>query len=477
LTTALHVACDKGQAQAFEAASGAGLAQHPRWTIAATMLASSLAFIDGSVTNLALPAIGMELKAGATDLPWTINAYLLPLSALLLLGGAMGDHYGRRRMLIIGVLIFAAGSVGCALAADLTMLFTLRAVQGIGAALLLPNSLGILGSSFEGEERGRAVGIWAAAGAIASAIGPPLGGWLVDTVGWRAIFYLNLPLAGAAILIAWRYVDESAESKDPLDWQGAILATAALGALTWTLTRWSSQHLVSIQTWLGLATGIVFSVLFVVTERHRGDRAMMPLSLFSSRPFVGLSLLTFLLYGALGGLLMLLPYVLIVGGDYSPTKAGLALLPFSIVVGAASPLAGRLTGRIGPRWPLTLGPIVTGLGFALLMRADPHESYWTSILPGMVVIALGMSGAVAPLTTAVLSSVDEHHTGTASGFNSATARTGGLIATALSGAVIAETGLDLIDAFQIAAVIAAILATLAGVAAYLTLGNNSQTHR
>lgn len=196
---------------------------------------------------------------------------------------------------------------------------------------------------------------------------------------------------------------------------------------------------------------------------------MMPLSMFASRAFVGLTILTFLLYGALGGLLILLPYLLIVGGDYSPTQAGLALLPFSIVIGAASRAAGRLTEKIGPRWPLTIGPIVTGLGFALLVRADPHASYWSSIFPGMAVIALGMAGAVAPLTTAVLSSVDEQHTGTASGFNSAIARTGGLIATALSGAVIAEAGAHLIDAFQIAAIIAAASAIAAGVAAYATL--------
>jgi EmrB/QacA subfamily drug resistance transporter len=470
LTISLHVACDKGQAQAAKGMPEGQVVRHPRWIIAATMLASSLAFIDGSVTNVALPAIGKDLGGGATDLSWTINAYLLPLSALLLIGGALGDRFGRRRMLMIGVLIFAVASAGCALASDLTMLFALRAGQGIGAALLMPNSLGILGSSFEGEERGRAVGTWAAAGAIASAIGPPLGGWLVDTVGWRSIFYLNLPVAGAAIFIAWRYVDESPEGSEALDWRGALLATAALGALTWALTLWSSQHLMTAQTWLGLAAGMVLTLLFILTERQLGDRAMMPLDLFSSRPFVGLTLLTFLLYGALGGLLILLPYLLIVGGGYTPTQAGFALLPFSIVIGASSRLTGRLAEQIGQRWPLTVGPIVTGLGFALLVGADPHANYWTSVLPGMSVIALGMAGAVAPLTTAVLSSVDDQHTGTASGFNSATARIGGLIATALAGAVIAETGADLIRAFQTAAVIAAILAVAAGAVAFATLG-------
>ena len=433
------------------------------------MLASSLAFIDGSVTNVALPAIGKELGGGPGDLPWVINAYLLPLSALLLLGGAVGDHYGRRRTLIGGILLFAAASVGCAFAANLETLFASRALQGVGAALLMPSSLGILGSSFQGEARGRAVGTWAAAGAIASAVGPPLGGWLVETIGWRAIFYLNIPVAGAAILVAWRYVDESSEGEGRLDVAGAILATASLGLLTWALTLWSSRHAASLDTTLGFAGGILLLMLFVWTEHRLGDRAMMPLTLFASRPFVGLTLLTLLLYGALGGLLVLLPYLLIVGGSYSPIQAGLALLPFSIVIGVASRLAGRLSERIGPRWPLTIGPIVTGVGFALMTLMNPAAGYWIGVLPGIAVVALGMAGAVAPLTTAVLASVDGQHTGTASGFNSAIARTGGLIATALAGGVVAAPDGTLTHAFHVAAATAAMLAVVAGVIAFLTL--------
>ena len=453
-----------------EGPNGARRPNHPAWTIAATMLASSLAFIDGSVTNVALPAIGADLRAGASTLPWVISAYLLPLSALLLLGGAAGDHYGRKRMLIAGIVLFAGASLACARSSGPMTLLTARAVQGIGAALLMPNSLGILGSSFQGEARGRAVGTWAAAGAIASAIGPPLGGWLVDAVGWRAIFYLNLPVAAAAIVIAWQFVDESSESKGRLDWAGAALATAGLGFLTWALTRWSSHRAASLGSWVGLGAGAALLVLFLLVERHRGERAMMPLSLFGSRPFVGLTVLTLLLYAALGGLVLLLPYLLIVGGHYRPTEAGLALLPFSIVIGTASRLAGRLAVRVGPRWPLSIGPVITGVGFALLVRADPQASYWTSVLPGIAVIALGMAGAVAPLTTAVLSSVDDRHTGTASGFNSAIARTGGLVATALAGAVMSQTGAALTGAFHIAAVVAAALAVTSGVVALLTLG-------
>lgn len=465
MSTALATPCDRGTAEAHKGHT----ARHAGWTIVATMLASSLAFIDGSVTNVALPAIGQDLQAGPATLPWVINAFLLPLSALLLLGGAAGDHYGRRRMLMAGIGLFTVASIGCALAPSLEMLVGSRVVQGIGAAMLMPNSLGILGSSFEGEARGRAVGTWAAAGAIASAVGPPLGGWLVDVVGWRSIFYLNIPVAAAALAVAWLFVEESSEDEGQLDWAGGVLATAALGVLTWALTLWSSRHAASLGTWLGLGAGTILLLLFLMVQRRLGDRAMMPLAMFGSRAFVGLSLLTFLLYGALGGLLVLLPFLLINGGGYSPTAAGFALLPFSIVLGTMSRLMGQLAERIGPRLPLTVGPIVTGAGFALMLRADPHASYWTTILPGVLVIAIGMAGAVAPLTTAVLSSVDQRHTGTASGFNSAVARTGGLIATALGGAVMAESGTALTGAFQAAAIVAAVLATGAGITAFATL--------
>lgn len=470
MTTSLPTACDSATA----GAARGGTSAHPGWTLAATICASSLAFIDGSVVNVALPAIGRSLGASPADLQWTINAYLLPLSALLLIGGAAGDHFGRRRLLIAGTGLFALASVACALAPNLAVLLAARGAQGIGAAMLMPNSLAILGNAFSGEARGRAIGTWASAGAIASAVGPPLGGWLVEIVGWRTIFFLNLPVAAAAMLIARAYVAESAAGEQPLDWPGALLATAALGLLTWALTLWSSHHAGSPGVWAGTGGGLVLLALFLLVEHRRGERAMMPLALFASRPFVGLTLLTFLLYGALGGLLVLLPYVLIVGGGYSPLQAGLALLPFSIVIGAASRLAGRLTERIGPRLPLTLGPIVTGLGFALMVRLDPAAGYWTGVLPGMAVIALGMAGAVAPLTTAVLSSVDARHTGTASGFNSAIARTGGLIATALAGAVIALSGAALLAAFHVAALVAAALACIAGATAWATLEG---THR
>lgn len=442
--------------------------RHPRWTLAATICASALAFIDGSVTNVALPAIGRDLGAGPAALQWTVNAYLLPLSALLLLGGALGDHYGRRRMLIAGTLLFLAASLACALSPGLSLLLPARVAQGVGSALLMPNSLAILANAFRGEAKGVAIGTWAAAGAIAAAIGPPLGGWLVEAIGWRAIYAVNLPVGAAAVAIAWRFVGESAEGRQPIDWPGALLATGALGALTWALTLWSSAHRLTAAGWIGLAVGIAAILGFLHTERRRGERAMMPVAMFASRAFAGLSLLTFLLYAALGGLTLLLPYVLITGG-YSPMQAGFALLPFAIVIGVSSRLMGRVAERLGPRLPLTVGPVVTGIGFALLVRVDPTASYWTSTLPGMLVLAIGMAGAVAPLTTAVLSSVDERHTGTASGFNSAIARTGGLIATALAGGVIAQAGAGVTEAFHVAALIGAALALLAGITAFLTL--------
>lgn len=465
MTTALPAPCDRLSA----AAGPGGKSIHPGWTLVATMCASSLAFVDGSVVNVALPAIGHSYSASASELQWTVNAYLLPLSALLLIGGAAGDHFGRRRLLILGTALFAVASIACALAPSLQILLAARGLQGIGAAMLMPNSLAILGNAFEGEARGRAIGTWASAGAIASAVGPPLGGWLVQAVGWQAIFYINIPVAAAAIFIAWRYVEESTPGDQSLDWWGALLATGALGALTWALTAWSNRHGGSPSIWAALVVGLVLLGIFMLVEHRRGEQAMMPLSLFGSKAFVGLTLLTFLLYGALGGLLVLLPYVLIVGGGYSPFSAGLALLPFSIVIGAASRFMGRTTERIGARWPLSIGPVVTGIGFALMTRVDPHASYWTSVMPGMVVVALGMAGAVAPLTTAVLSSVDGRHTGTASGFNSATARTGGLIATALAGAVIAQSGATLLPAFHMAALIGAAFAVAGGVIAFLTL--------
>ena len=350
------------------------------------------------------------------------------------------------------------------------MLLAARVVQGVGAAMLMPNSLSILGVNFSGEARGRAVGTWAAAGAIAGAAGPPLGGWLVESVGWPAIFYINLPVAAGAIgLAVWAVEDRPGEAR-ALDWTGALLATLALGALTWGLTLWSNARMFDAVSGGAAAAGVILLALFALVEHRRGDRAMMPTALFATRAFVGLTLYTFLLYGALGGLILLIPYVLIEAAGYTPLQAGLALLPFAIGIGLGSRLAGQVTERIGPRWPLTIGPSVVAAGFAVAALTDPTGSYWTGPFPALATIASGMAVAVAPLTTAVLSSVDDGYEGTASGFNSAIARTGGLIATALAGAVIASSGAALVETFRYAAAIGAALALLAAVSAFATLG-------
>jgi EmrB/QacA subfamily drug resistance transporter len=430
---------------------------HPRWVLITTILASSLAFVDGSVTNVGLPAIGESFKAGDVDLPWIINAYLLPLSALLLLGGAAGDRYGRMRLLVFGTALFGAASVACALAPSLAWLLAARGAQGVGAAILMPNSLAILGDAFTGEARGRAVGIWASIGAVMAAIGPVLGGWLIDTVGWRAIFLINLPLVIGAIGLALVFVKDSRTKAGvpALDWLGGLLATLALGILTWGLTIGSGHGGWTALAIMAVASAIVLMLGFLAVERFKGDHAMMPLALFGSSTFVGLTLLTLLLYGALGALVVLIPDVLIKAAAYSGTKAGSALLPFALVLALASPLMGAIAGRIGSRVPLAIGPLIVAGGFLLLLRIGNHADYWTEVLPGILVTSIGMAGAVAPLTTAVLGSVGHRHTGAASGLNSAMARIGGLIATALLGGVLGAAGPALIGGFHTVAWICA----------------------
>jgi EmrB/QacA subfamily drug resistance transporter len=445
-------------------------AAHPRWTLVACILASSLSFVEGSVLNVALPAIRASFGAGASEVQWVVNAYLLPLSALLLLGGALGDQYGRKRLLISGTGLFAAASLLCALAPDLTWLLVGRVLQGIGAALLLPNSLALLNATFEGEQRGRAIGIWAASGAAAAAVAPLIGGWLVDHVGWPAIFYINLPLAGGAILIAARFAAESRnEDAARTDYPGALLATLGLFGITYGLTLWSVEmRIAPLNAALGVG-GVVLLGLFLWAEKHRGDQAMMPLGMFGNRCFVGTNLLTFLLYGAFGAVMLLLPYVLIEAGGYSPLQAGLALTPLAIVIALASPLMGKIAARIGGRLPLTAGPMVVAAGMLLATRIDAEASYVTTVLPAVLVLATGMALAVAPLTSTVLSSVDQRHAGTASGLNSAVARTGGLIATALLGAVLVSDGEALIAPFHTALLVGAVVSIAAGAAAWITV--------
>ena len=400
-----------------------------------------------------------------------MNAYLLPLSALLLLGGALGDHFGRRLLLVIGTGLFALTSLVCALAPSLPVLLAARAGQGVGAALLLPNSLALLNAAFSGSKRGRAVGIWAAAGAAAAAVAPLIGGWLVGSVGWPAIFYINLPLAFGAILIALRLVSESREpGAGRTDYAGAVLATGGLGGLTYALTFWSATHRFGSDAVTALAAGSLMLAAFLWVEYRRKSRAMMPLALFEGRCFSGLNLLTFLLYGAFGAAMLLIPYVLITSGGYSPVEAGLAMLPLPVLMTSLSPTIGGLAARVGPRIPLTAGPLIVAAGMLLARMATPDSGYWTGTFPMILVMALGMTIAVAPLTSSVLGSVEEQHVAMASGFNSAVARTGGLIATALLGSVLARKGPALFAGFHAAMFISAAAAAAAAVVALTMLG-------
>ena len=471
MSEAALASCDSGQALAAATITApAAAASHPRGVLATTVLASSLAFVDGSIVNVGLPAIAQSFAADGASLSWVISGYLLPLSALLLIGGAAGDRFGHRRVLLTGVGLFFAASLLCAAAPSLPWLIAARVLQGVGAAMLMPTSLAILGSSFSGDARGRAIGIWAAAGSVAGAIGPLVGGWLIDVVGWRAMFLVNVPIAAAALVFALRYVQDAPNvDHRGLDVAGALLATAGLACLTWGLTAASGPA--GLRRWsvAALVVGAVLFALFLAVQRRRGDRAMMPLQLFAAPRFVGLTLVTFLLYGGLGVLLVLVPFVLIQIAGYSATAAGAALLPIPIVIALMSPTLGRIAGRLGPRRPLTVGPLLVALGFVLITRVDSGGGYWTTTLPAMLVIAFGMACAVAPLTNAVLDSVQADHTGIASGLNSAVARTGGLVSTALLSFTLAAHGAALQRLFEVAMLCAAAAALAAAVCAFVWL--------
>ena len=473
MSSAVTAPCDAG----VLAAATPHQTTHASALLAATVLGSSVAFIDGSVVNVALPAIQQSLAASAAATQWLINAYLLPMGALILIGGAMGDRYGRRKIFGIGLGLFAVASLLCAAAPDMRLLLTARALQGLGAALLTPASLAMLGAGFSGPARGRAIGTWAAAGAITGAAGPVIGGWLIDTVGWRSIFLLNLPIACAAMWLAIRYVDETRDRSAvaALDWLGGSLATFGLGAIAWALTvmpvRGTDSAMMAV-----LSAGCAALIAFVVVEARLGARAMMPLALFASKAFVGVTLLTLFLYAALSGLMVVLPYLLIRIGHYPATAAGAALLPIPIAIGLASRLVGQLAERSGPRLPLTVGPLIVAAGFVLMVRVVSDDvAYWSTIFPALVLIACGMAASVAPLTATVMAAVDVDHVGAASGVNNAIARVGALLATALVGVVlVSDATPDIFVAqFRIAAWVGAALAAAAGASAFTLLANAS----
>ena len=408
-----------------------------RWVLAATILGSSMAFIDGTVVNVALPVLQKDLQASVSSVQWVVEAYALFLSALVLVGGSLADRFGRRRIFAIGVAVFAASSAACALAPGVWWLVAARAVQGIGAALLIPSSLAILGSAFSSRERGRAVGTWSSLTAVAGAVGPVVGGWLVQVASWRAVFFVNLPIAAAVFFIALRKVPETRNpSAVRLDLPGAFAATVGLALLVFGLIEAPAAGWGDPRVWVSLTAGGLALAAFVVVE-WKSAHPMVPLALFRIRAFAGVNLLTLFLYGALSATFFLLPFDLIQAKGYSPSRAGAAILPLIVLIFALSRPAGAIADRFGPRIPLTVGPAVAALGFFLLAVLGRDSRYATTLLPALAVLGLGMAITVAPLTTAVLNAVGERDTGTASGINNAVARVAGLVAIAAFGVVAA----------------------------------------
>jgi len=436
--------------------------------LAATILGSSLAFIDGSVVNVALPAIQDSFGAGTAAMQWVVDAYLLPLGALVLLGGAMGDRLGRVSVFLAGVVLFTVASLACGLAPGLGWLVLGRAVQGVGAALLVPGSLAIIGAFIPAGERGAAIGTWSGAGALTTAAGPMLGGWLVDAVSWRAIFLINLPLAATVIWLVRGIPDSRGPAASgPLDWPGALLAAAGLGALTTGFIEAPSRGADTLVL-LCLAGGAGLLAAFVAAEA-RQPTPMMPLGVFRSARFSGANVLTLLLYFALTGVLFQLPFLLIGTHGYSASAAGAALLPLSLLLGGLSRPAGRLGERIGPRPLLVAGPLLAGAGFLLLGLRAGDGRYWTGVLPGMLALAGGMTLAVAPLTAAVMAAVPEGQAGVASGINNAVARVAGLLAVSVLGLLAAGAG-DATAGFRHVAYAGAVCAAAAAAVAAGTIG-------
>jgi EmrB/QacA subfamily drug resistance transporter len=424
-----------------------GSAREARWSLVVAILGSTMAFVDGTVVNVALPVMQRSLDATIAEMQWIVEAYAVVLAALVLVGGALGDRLGRRNVFISGVVVFALASTVCGVAPEAPLLIAARAVQGIGAALLVPGSLSLISAAFPEKDRGAAIGTWSSTSAMTSALGPVLGGWLVAHASWRWLFFINLPVGLVTAYLALARVPESRDEDAPkkLDAVGATLAVSGLGLIVLGLVEaprlggWRDARTLCL-----VVAGVAVLLLFIVVE-IRSSSPMVPMTLFRSRTFAAANALTLLLYAALGGALFFVPFNLIQVQGYSPAAAGAALLPTVICISAMSPWTGKWAARRGPKSALVVGPLLAALGFALLARPAVGGSYWTTVFPGLLALGLGMGTTVAPLTTAVMGAVPERHTGVASGVNNAVARAASVLAVAALGGILTSRFDSMLD--------------------------------
>ncbi len=447
-----------------------------RWLLAVAVLGSAVTQLEATVVNVALPAIGRELGAGVAGLQWVLNGYLLTLAGLILLGGSLGDRLGRRRVFVVGVSVFTVASALCAFAPTIEFLLAGRVLQGVGGALLTPGSLAMLEALLRPGDRARAIGAWSALSGVAAAIGPLVGGWLVE-LSWRWVFLLPIPLGVFVAVVGLTKIPESRDltATGRLDVGGAVLATLALAGLTFALVQAQAGPLAAVM--IAAVVGVVAAVAFVLVERRRRN-PMLPLGIFSSRQFTAANAITFVVYGALGGVFFLLVVFLQTALGYSPLQSGAASLPITAVMLALSSRAGALAQRIGPRRPLTVGPILIAAGMLLMLRIEPGSSYLVDVLPAVLVFGLGLAGTVAPVTATVLASAEERHAGVASGVNNAVARTAQLVAIAVLPLAVGLSGDDytdpqaFTDAFHLAMVLTAVLAACGGALAWFAISDD-----